>query len=212
MQKAPRVHDTSIKYLSKDKYLGAFIRSYGPLKLRRGTSQDAFESLAESIIYQQLSGKAAKTICDRFIALWPKKKFPTPDDVFKIKTEKLRAVGLSMQKATYIKDLAAKFKDGTINPKLLSKMTDQEIIEHVVAVKGIGEWTAQMFLMFTLGRPDVLPTGDLGIQKGFQKVFKLRNKPSPKHMEKLAACWAGHRTVACMYLWRMLDTQTPSKK
>jgi len=84
-------------------------------------------------------------------------------------------------------------------------MSDEEIIEHVVAVKGIGEWTAQMFLMFTLHRPDILPTGDLGIQKGFQKLFKLRAKPKPAHMEKLAACWAGHRTLACMYLWRYVD-------
>jgi DNA-3-methyladenine glycosylase II len=84
-------------------------------------------------------------------------------------------------------------------------MSDAEIIAHVVAVKGIGEWTAQMFLMFTLNRPDVLPTGDLGIQKGFQKIFKLKKLPNPKQMEKLATCWAGHRTVACMYLWRLLD-------
>lgn len=212
MQKAPRTHDASIRHLSKDKHLGAFIRSYGPLQLRRSSGQDAFESLAESIIYQQLSGKAAKTICDRFIALWPRKKFPAPEDVLKIKTEKLRSVGLSGQKAAYIKDLAAKFKNGTINPKLFSKMSDAEIVEHVIAVKGIGEWTAHMFLMFTLGRPDVLPTGDLGIQKGFKKIFKLKSKPSPEKMAKLAERWAGHRTVACMYLWRLLDAQTPSKK
>jgi DNA-3-methyladenine glycosylase II len=185
--------------------LGKFIRSYGPLMLRRTTSQNAFESLAESIIYQQHSGKAAKTITDRFVALYPKKKFPTPDDVLKTKTEKLRSIGLSGQKAAYIKDLASKFKDGTIDPKKFASMTDAEIIEHVTAVKGIGEWTAQMFLMFTLARPDVLPTGDLGIQKAFQKVFNLRSKPSPERMQKLAECWSGHRTVACMYLWRMLD-------
>ena len=123
----------------------------------------------------------------------------------KIKTEKLRSAGLSGQKSAYLKDLAEKFKDGTIDPKLFPKMSDAEIIEHVMAVKGIGEWTAQMFLMFTLARPDVLPTGDLGIQKGFQKLFALRNRPSPKQMEKLASGWAGHRTVACFYLWRTLD-------
>lgn len=117
----------------------------------------------------------------------------------------MRAVGLSGQKASYLKDLALKFTDGTIDPKKFPKMTDQEIIEHVTAVKGIGDWTAHMFLMFTLHRPDVLPTGDLGIQKGFQKIFNLRSKPSPEKMERLAAIWKGHRTVASMYLWRLLD-------
>ena len=191
--------------LLKDNRLGAFIKSFGPIAHRRRHSGHAFQSLAEAIIFQQLSGKAAGTILKRFVALFPNKKFPTPEDVLKIKTEKLRAAGLSGQKASYLKDLSAKFKDGTINQKLFSKMSDGEIIAHVVAVKGIGEWTAQMFLMFTLTRPDVLPTGDLGIQKGFQKLFKLKAKPSPKQMERLAKQWAGHRTLACMYLWRFVD-------
>lgn len=197
--------EESLKFLKKDVRIGAFIIKHGPITHRRQHSGHAFQSLAEAIIYQQLSGKAADTILKRFVALWPSTKFPTPDDVLKVKTEKLRAIGLSGQKAAYMKDLAAKFKDGTINPKLFNKMSDEEIIEHVVAVKGIGEWTAQMFLMFTLHRPDVLPTGDLGIQKGFQRVFKLRAKPSPAQMERLARPWAGHRSLACMYLWRLLD-------
>src|SRR3989338_6203764 len=198
-------HSASIKHLSRDKHLGAFIKRHGPIEHRREHSMDAFQSLAEAIVYQQLSGKAAATILKRFVALFPKKKFPSPEDVLKVKTEKMRAAGLSGQKAAYLKDLAAKFKDGTINPKLFSTMSDAEIVEHVVAVKGIGEWTAQMFLMFTLARPDVLPTGDLGIQKGFQKMFGLKKKPSPKKMQKLAESWAGHRTVASMCLWRLLD-------
>ena len=199
------MHKASIQFLKRDKHLGAFIKRHGPIEHRREHAMGAFQSLCESIIFQQLSGKAAGTILARFVALFPKKKFPTPEDVLKIKTEKLRSAGLSGQKASYLKDLAAKFKDGTINPKIFSKMSDAEIIEHVVAVKGIGEWTAQMFLMFTLARPDVLPTGDLGIQKGFQKLFALRNRPSPKQMKKLANGWRGHRTAACMYLWRLQD-------
>ena len=199
------MHKASIQFLKRDKHLGAFIKRHGPIKHRREHAMGAFQSLCESIIFQQLSGKAAGTILARFVALFPKKKFPSPEDVLKIETEKMRSAGLSGQKASYLKDLAAKFKDGTIDPKLFPKMSDAEIIEHVVAVKGIGEWTAQMFLMFTLARPDVLPTGDLGIQKGFQKLFALRNRPSPKQMEKLAANWQGHRTVACMYLWRLQD-------
>ncbi len=202
----PVIHfEESLKFLKKDVHIGAFVIKHGPITHRRKHAGHAFQSLAEAIIYQQLSGKAADTILKRFIALFPKKKFPTPEDVLKIKVEKLRAAGLSGQKASYLKDLAQKFKDGTINPKLFKKMSDQEITEHVVAVKGIGAWTAQMFLMFTLHRPDVLPTGDLAIQKSFQRLFKLRALPSPAQMERLARPWAGHRTLACMYLWRLMD-------
>jgi DNA-3-methyladenine glycosylase II len=199
-------HAASRKHLLKDARLGAFIRGYGPLQFRREHTQDPFQALCESIIYQQISNGAATSILNKFKALWPLKNFPTPADVLKIKIDKLRSAGLSQQKATYLKDLALKCSDGTIDPKKFAAMTDEEIIKYVTAVKGIGEWTAQMFLMFTLHRPDVLPTGDLGIQKAFQKVFNLRAKPSPQKMEQLAECWAGHRTVACFYLWRLLDT------
>jgi DNA-3-methyladenine glycosylase II len=197
--------EESLKFLKQDVHLGSFVIKHGPIVHRRPHASQAFQSLAEAIIFQQLSGKAAGTILKRFVALWPAKKFPTPDDVLKVKTDRLRSVGLSGQKASYLKDLASKFKDGTINPKLFNKMSDEEIVAHVVAVKGIGAWTAHMFLMFTLHRPDVLPTGDLAIQKAFQKVFGLRAKPDAKKMERLARCWAGHRTLACMYLWRLMD-------
>lgn len=200
-------HAVSREHLLKDAHLGAFIKSHGPLEHRRPHRGGAFQSLAEAIIYQQLSGKAADTINTRFKNLWPKKKFPTPDDVLKIQLEKLRSVGLSGQKSAYLKDLAKKFKDGTINEKNFKHMTDAEIVAHLTAVKGVGLWTAQMFLMFTLGRPDVLPTGDLAIQKAFKKVFNLRALPTPERMEKLSRVWIGHRTVACFYLWRMMDTK-----
>ncbi len=202
---ARRSHAASIKHLQKDALLGAFIRSYGPPTFRREHTSDPFQALCEAIIYQQISGGAAAAILNKFKALWPRKLFPTPDDVLKIKPEKLRSAGISPQKILYLKDLAAKFKDGTIDPRQFARMSDEEIIAHVTAVKGVGVWTAQMFLMFTLGRPDVLPVGDLGIQKAFQRVFHLRAKPSPEKMEKLARVWAGHRTVACFYLWRLLD-------
>lgn len=198
-------HEKSRRFLLKDALLGAFIKKHGPISHRREHSKDAFQALAEAVIYQQLSGKAAATILKRFVALFPGKKFPSPKDILKIKTQKLRGAGLSTQKAAYLKDLALKFTDGTVEPKKFPRMSDAEIIEHVTAVKGIGRWTAHMFLMFTLGRPDILPTGDLGIQKAFQKVFKLKSRPSPEKMEKLAKQWAGHRTTASFYLWRMLD-------
>lgn len=197
----------SLAHLRKDKHLGAFIRGFGPLRFRRKHSGKVFQSLAEAIIYQQISGKAADTILKNFRELYPGKKFPAPADVLNTPAPKLRSAGLSNQKAAYIQDLALKCTDGTIDPRQFSAMSDAEIIAHVTAVKGIGEWTAHMFMMFTLHRPDILPTGDLGIQKAFQKVFKLKKKPDATQMEKLAGCWSGHRTLACMYLWRMLDTK-----
>lgn len=195
----------SVKHLSRDARLGAFIKKHGPIAHSRRHTTNTFQSLARSIVYQQLSGKAAATILARFIALFPDKKFPSPEDVTGIPTRKLRSAGLSGQKAAYLKDLARRFNDGTIEPKKFPRMTDAEIIEHVTRVKGIGEWTAHMFMMFTLGRPDVLPTGDLGIRKGFQKLFGLKTLPSPKTMERLAQGWKGHRTVASLYLWRLVD-------
>lgn len=195
----------SVRFLARDPRLGSFVRRFGPIQHRRTHAKGAFQSLAESIIYQQLSGKAADTICGRFKALVPGKKFPHPEDVRALSLPAMRAAGLSQQKASYLKDLAEKFLDGTIKPRAFPTMTDEEIIAHVAAVKGIGTWTAQMFLMFTLARPDVLPTGDLGIQKGFQKLFNLKKLPTPAQMERLAKPWSGHRTVACFYLWRLLD-------
>jgi DNA-3-methyladenine glycosylase II len=195
----------SIRHLESDPHLGDFIRRYGPISHRRTHAPGVFRALAESIIYQQLSGKAADTICKRFRALFHGKSFPTPEDVLKIRVSRLRSAGLSQQKAAYLKDLALKCSDGTIEPKKFPSMTDAEIIEHVTAVKGIGEWTAHMFLMFTLKRPDILPTGDLGIQKGFKKLFGLKKLPSPEYMHRLAVGWRGHRTMASFYLWRFLD-------
>lgn len=202
---AKKIFDASVKKLKRDPHLGDFIRRFGPIAHRRSHARSVFRALAESIIYQQLSGKAADTILKRFVALFPGKEFPAPRDVLRIRIDRLRSAGLSGQKAAYLKDLARKCTDGTIEPEKFGKMTDSEIIEHVTAVKGIGEWSAHMFLMFTLSRPDILPTGDLGIQKGFKKLFGLRKLPSPERMHALARGWSGHRTVACFYLWRLLD-------
>ncbi len=168
-------------------------------------SGDPFESLIRSIIYQQLSGKAAGTILARFIALFPDSRYPTPAEVLKLKDAQFKKVGISSQKMGYLRDLAKRFTDGTIDPTKFKKMTDEEIREHLLVVKGVGRWTADMFLMFTLYRQDILPTGDLGIQKGFQKLFKLKGLPDAKTMEKLSKDWAPHRTVACWYLWELVD-------
>ena len=165
---------------------------------------DPFSSLIRSIIFQQLSGKAATTILNRFLAIFDG-KYPTPQQVARLPDTKFRKAGISSQKMGYLRDLAKRFMDGTVDPSLFKKMTDDEIKEHLLIVKGIGPWTAEMFLMFTLYRPDVFPTGDLGIRKGFQKLFKLKTMPDAVKMEKLAKEWRPHRTVASWYLWELVD-------
>lgn len=196
--------------LSKVKKFAAMLKRFTPPQLRASTN--AFKSLAHSIIYQQLSGKAAATIEKRFVALYHPKKFPTPDDVLHTSIPKLRAAGLSGQKSGYLLDLARKFKDKTVDPKHFHLMTDEEISEHVISVKGIGQWTADMFLIFALNRPNVLPTGDLAIQKGAQIFFGLKTMPKPEKIRKLAAPYEGHHTVFSLYLWKLADEAKVVKK
>jgi DNA-3-methyladenine glycosylase II len=200
-----KVLDAAHKHLRKDTRMRAAMKKLKLDITRR--SSDPFESLLRSIIYQQLSGKAASTILNRVLALYGG-KYPSPEAILKTSDAKLRGCGLSTSKTNYIKDLAKRFTDGTIVPKKFSKMTDEEIREHLIVVKGVGRWTADMFLMFTLYRPDVLPTGDLGVQKGLQKLFGLKSLPDPKKMEKLAQVWVPYRTVASYYLWRIADGDT----
>jgi len=197
---------TSLNVLKRDKTLAKLIKKHGSPDLSRPTTGPAavFGALLRSIVHQQLSGHAARAIHGRVLALFPKQK-PTPQLLLKIPAKKLRAAGLSIQKIEYVRDLARKCIDGTINAKRLQKMSSAEIIEHFVAVKGVGEWTAHMVLIFTLQRPDILPTGDLGIKKGFQIVYKLRGLPTKKEMEKIAEPWKGHASVASWYLWRAAD-------
>lgn len=191
----------ALTHLKKDPRMRALIARYPRPIFERGC--DPFQALVRSIIYQQLSGKAAATIHSRFTTIYG--SAPTPTKVLQTPLPKLRKAGLSTQKASYLKDLARKFLDGTINPALFPDMSDEEIREHVASVKGIGRWTADMFLMFTLHRSDVLPTGDLGIQKGFKKLFDLRTLPASRTMERLARPWEPYRTVASLYLWRTVD-------
>jgi len=166
---------------------------------------DYFKSLTRSIVYQQLSGKAAKTILDRFILLYKDKSYPTPVDVINIDHEKLRSVGLSNSKAQYIKNIAHAFLDNPDTYDSLEKMDDQDIIDTLITIKGVGPWTAQMFLMFTLNRPDVFPVTDLGVQKGFKHYYKLSEMPTPGQMLKKSEQWAPYRTVVSLYFWRLLE-------
>jgi DNA-3-methyladenine glycosylase II len=165
-----------------------------------------FEALAESIVYQQLSGKAAATIWGRVRALYPRRKNLDPKLVLETPDETLRAAGLSRSKTVALKDLAAKTLDGTVpRARALARMSDEEIIERLTRVRGIGRWTVEMLLLFDLGRLDVWPVGDLGVQKGFAKTFGKRKLPKPKELMKLGEKWRPYRSVAAWYFWRALD-------
>lgn len=172
-----------------------------------------FDALAESIAYQQLSGKAAATIWGRVRALYPKRKWLDPALVLKTPDETLRACGLSRSKTVALKDLAAKTIDGTVPTRReLVRMTDEEIIERLTKVRGIGRWTVEMLLLFELGRLDVWPVADYGVQKGFAKTFGRRKLPTPKQFQKIGEKWRPYRSVAAWYFWRALDAPTSETK
>jgi DNA-3-methyladenine glycosylase II len=195
----------AVAHLKKaDPVLRAIIERVGPCRMEYGVPE--FCSLAEAIVYQQLNGKAAVTIFNRFAALAGEPL--TPEGILKLSDAQLRSVGLSKQKSAYLKDLAAKSVSGLLDFKRLPELTDEEVIQHLTQVKGIGVWTAHMFLMFSLRRPDVLPTGDYGVQVAIRKHYKKRKLPKPKDMEKIARAWAPYRSVACWYMWRSLDIKT----
>jgi len=200
--------DKAIRYLKKDEAFARVIKDFKKPDLGRADAYfkaetNYFKVLTRYIINQQISGKVARVIEDRFNSLF--KKEVSPKNFKKLKPENVRTAGISPQKLVYLTDLADKFIDGTIKPANFDKMSDDDIREHLVSVKGIGRWTADMFLMFTLYRPDVLPTGDLGIQKGFKVFFKMRSLPDVKKMQKLAKPWEPYRTIASMYLWKLAD-------
>ena len=195
----------ALNHLKKcDPILAAIIERVGPFRMEYGPAE--FASLAEAIVYQQLNGKAAVTIFNRFAKLAGEPL--TPEGILKLSDEQLRGVGLSKQKSSYLKDLAAKTATGLLDFSKLPDLPDDEVIKHLTQVKGIGVWTAHMFLMFSLRRPDVLPTGDYGVQMAVKKHYKKRKLPKPKDMEKIARAWAPYRSIACWYMWRSLDIKT----
>jgi DNA-3-methyladenine glycosylase II len=171
-----------------------------------------FDALAESIAYQQLSGKAAATIFGRVRALYPKRKWLDPELLLATPDEKLRAAGLSRAKTAALKDLAAKTIDGTVpSGRALIRMTDDEIVMRLTAVRGIGRWTVEMLLLFDLGRPDVWPVDDYGVRKGFAKTFGRRKLPTPKQLMKFGEKWRPYRSMAAWYFWRALDAPEESQ-
>ena len=198
-------YSSSVRYLKRiDPVLARIIESVGPCRIRLTTDPSHFHALTRSIVFQQLSGKAAATILSRVQALFPD-QVPTPEAVLAASDEQLRAAGLSRQKIGYLRDLSSKVQTGALPLDAVEAMGDNDLIDHLVQVKGIGRWTAQMFLMFRLGRRDVLPELDLGIQNAIKRAYRMRKRPTPKQVKRIGAKWAPHSSVACWYLWRSLD-------
>ncbi|HXT16122.1 MAG TPA: DNA-3-methyladenine glycosylase [Gemmatimonadaceae bacterium] len=187
-----------------DPVLARVIEAVGPCRLQMRSEGTHFEALVRSIVYQQLSGKAAGTILRRFNALYPNDT-PTPELVMRTSDETMRSVGLSRQKIGYLRDLSSKVISDELPLHEVHSMSDDDLIAHLVQVKGIGRWTAQMFLMFRLGRPDVLPELDLGIQNAIKRAYRKRKRPTPKDVKKIGAKWSPHASVASWYLWRSLE-------
>ena len=212
-------HTAAITHLSRiDRKLAKIIAKAGPCFLQPEATQNLFESLMEAIIYQQLNGKVAATITARVKALFPENThriktrhgeaagFPSPEQVLAATPELLRSAGLSQAKMLAIRDLAAKALDGTVpTVREAHKISDDALIEHLTAVRGIGRWTVEMLLIFRLGRPDVLAVDDYGVRKGFAKMHRMDELPKPKELQAYGERWRPHRSVACWYMWRAAE-------
>jgi DNA-3-methyladenine glycosylase II len=193
--------------MAADPVMEALVERIGTLDTEertRGRPDDSYGALVRSITGQQLSVKAARTIYLRLADLYGGRT-PTPAELIATEPDDLRAVGLSYQKAAYLRDLAERIESGELDPARFPELADREVSEMLTAVKGVGQWTADVFMMFHLGREDVLPVGDLGIRKAAEIEYGLRKLPSPDRLRRLARSWRPHRTLACVYLWESLD-------
>ena len=195
--------EAGLDFLKKDENMQVLIKKFGRPDFNQG--QDYFQSLLRSIVFQQLSGKAAQTIYERLVSLIPKTSNLCPNEVLKLDKDEMRKAGLSSQKINYVKNLADYFENNYFEKKNVERMSDEEISRQLTQIKGIGQWTVDMFLMFTLNREDIIPYGDLGIQKGIMKILNKKNLPSKKEMENCSKKWIPYRTIACWYLWRVTD-------
>tara|TARA_B100000029_G_C17556768_1_gene951929 strand:- start:117 stop:722 length:606 start_codon:yes stop_codon:yes gene_type:complete len=194
-----------LQILNKDSKMKKLIKDYGFPSFE--LKDDYFESLMRSIVFQQLSGKVANIIYQRFIKLLPGNKI-IPKAVLKLPNNNMRQAGLSMQKINYIKNLADYFDNNLFNSKIVAKMSNKEISAELIQIKGVGQWTVDMFLMFTLNRPDVIPYSDLGIKKGMKILFNLNKLPTKNEMKDFSIKWIPYRTLACWYLWKIADDES----
>jgi len=188
------------------------IREYGRCALVPETRRSPFQSLVQAVAHQQLNGTAANTILTRFKKLFPGRKFPRPEDLAKVKDAQIRACGFSFAKIAAIRDIAAKTLDGTIpSSRVITKLSDEEIIKRLTEARGVGRWTVEMLLIFQLGRTDVLPVDDFGVRNGFRLAYKKREMPKPKALAAFGEKWKPHRTTAAWFLWRAADAARKKK-
>jgi DNA-3-methyladenine glycosylase II len=207
-------HSPATRYLAKvDPAMRRVIREVGPFTLTPKVGRSPFESLARAIAYQQLHEKAAESILKRFIALFPGRRFPRPEELLAVKMSAIRRSGFSRAKVLALRDLAAKTVDGTVpTNRVIRSLDDEAIVERLIEVRGIGRWTVEMLLIFQLGRPDVLPIDDFGVRNGFRIVYGRRSMPTPKAVLRYGERWKPHRTAAAWYLWRAADrAKQPTK-
>ena len=196
-----------------DKSLARIIKLSGPCELKSRRGVQPWQALVRSVAYQQLNGRAAETIFNRFLALFPKTKFPAPQQIVDASDETLRSAGFSRAKTAAIKDIAAKTLAGVVpDRRAIAKLADAEIIARLTTIRGVGPWTVEMLLMFTLGRPDVLPVTDYGVRSGFARVHGLKELPAPKHLLAYGERWRPHRSAAAWYLWRAADLAKETAK
>jgi DNA-3-methyladenine glycosylase II len=194
-----------------DKVLKRVMEERGPIDPaidRRGSRPDPFEAVARAIVGQQLSTKAARSIWEKLLSQFGGETL-TPEALLRKRPQTLRKAGLSNAKVEFLRDLASRVKDGRLDFKRIKDLPDEDVIADLIEVKGVGQWTAEMFLMFHLGREDVVSVGDLGIRRAVQIAYEMKDLPGPEELEKLAEEWRPHRTLACLYLWRSLDN-TPT--
>jgi len=196
-----------------DQVMRGLIEDIGPCTLKPHARRSPFESLVRAIAHQQLHAKAAESILARLIALFPGRRFPRPDDLLAIDGRAIRAAGFSQPKILALRDLAEKTLDGTVpTNRVIQKLEDDDIVERLIEVLGIGRWTVEMLLIFQLGRPDVLPVDDFGVRNGFRIAYKRRSMPTPKQVLRYGERWRPYRTVAAWYLWRAADRDKQVKQ
>ena len=189
-----------------DKRLGKLIQQVGSCQFKLKNHRSPFQALVESVAYQQLNGTAAATILGRVKALYPQRRFPTPEDLLNTPDELLRGAGLSRAKTAAIKDIARQTLAGVVpTSRAISRLTDVQIIERLTVVRGVGPWTVEMLLIFTLGRPDVLPVTDYGVRKGFALTYGWKELPSPNELREFGERWRPYRSTAAWYFWRALE-------
>ncbi len=192
--------------VSADRTLGKLIERVGPCALSADRRRTPFAALVEAVAHQQLTGKAARTILNRVIALAPRRRFPRPEDLLALSEESLRAAGLSRAKVAAVKDIALKAQDGVVpTARQMAAMEDAEIIERLTAIRGVGQWTVEMLLIFKLGRLDVLPVDDFGVRKGFAVAYRRPALPDKHELRQHGERWRPYRSIASWYLWRAAD-------